>query len=153
MVDHDGNTSPEKFWRSFYGPVYIFTSFWDLCLLRTYICCLVHLHWSSATSFLTQIYILHECFFWTFWNLQQIEFFWYLSFSYGSVQYLSDHTCSRKICKLVFKRLQETKHVWRKIFWKDGRTEVKQYTPSPFGERGYNKGEKLIWPITASPRW
>ena len=27
----------------------------------------------------------------------------------------------------------------RKISWTDGRTEVKQYTPSPFGERGYNK--------------
>ena len=26
--------------------------------------------------------------------------------------------------------------MWRKIFWKDGRTEVKQYTPSPFGDRG-----------------
>jgi hypothetical protein len=29
-----------------------------------------------------------------------------------------------------------------------GRTEVKQYTPSPFGERGYNKyiyGEKLVY--------
>ena len=23
--------------------------------------------------------------------------------------------------------------MWRKIVWKDGRTEVKQYTPSPFG--------------------
>ena len=28
----------------------------------------------------------------------------------------------------------------RKISWTDGRTEVKQYTLSPFGERGYNKG-------------
>jgi hypothetical protein len=33
----------------------------------------------------------------------------------------------------------------RKISWTDGRTdrrtEVKQYTPSPFGERGYNKNK------------
>ena len=31
----------------------------------------------------------------------------------------------------------------RKISWKDGRREVKQYTPSPFGERGYNKNTSL----------
>jgi hypothetical protein len=32
--------------------------------------------------------------------------------------------------------------------WKDGRTEVKQHTPSPFGERGYNNdidGKDLVF--------
>ena len=33
----------------------------------------------------------------------------------------------------------------QKISWTDGRTEVKQYTPSPFGERGYkNKMDTSI---------
>jgi hypothetical protein len=34
----------------------------------------------------------------------------------------------------------------------DGRTEVKQYTPSPFGERGYNKTysyniTEILWKV------
>jgi hypothetical protein len=33
----------------------------------------------------------------------------------------------------------DEKYLGRTEGWKDGRTEVKQYTPFPFGQRGYNK--------------
>ena len=40
----------------------------------------------------------------------------------------------------------------RKISWTDGRTEgwteVKQYIPFPFGERGYNKNNFKIFYLT-----
>jgi hypothetical protein len=38
---------------------------------------------------------------------------------------------------------QLLRKMWRKISWKDGRTEVKQYIPLPFRERGY-KYENIV---------
>jgi hypothetical protein len=52
----------------------------------------------------------------------------------------------------------DEKYLGRTEGRKDGRTEVKQYTPSPFGERGYNyklmmhqnKNELVLWTIVTN---
>ena len=47
------------------------------------------------------------------------------------------HHCCDQISDFCHQQLPRKKQ--RKISWTDGRTEVKQYTPSPFRERGYKK--------------
>jgi hypothetical protein len=48
------------------------------------------------------------------------------------------YTYMTLVTKYQISAIKLLRKMWRKISWTDRRTELKQYTPSPFGERGYN---------------